>query len=532
MDDAHIERDGHRSSRTGGRMTWLLAALVLSASLSVTAFVARASAHHIIFKRQDHTFQNGHTLRARGYLPEWCLLTLLPCWSSQTKVFKPEASAQAKVIQQLSILHPALDWSKVLWEVAPAPDSQYATNLNSDQDPNDTPTPTATNWRVDIAIDDGPQPSILEVKRWAGLATKSNVDTQLDNYVAWGRGLVPPPGKPPLDFSRNNELNRVFWSTTLIDTNGPLPSIWCVWADPNFADHPGNIYFERPAFTPVTDPETGVPIRSRIPFCADDDASRQSTLDRAFQTAKQLVLDATLAKTLADLPSQIAPSYQRAPGPVATWEIATPRDPARARTLQLSHGDGTSTIVSVPAGSGFQTDSISHQFSGSGPRVYHQRATIAETGASSEEVDTVTNTSKIVNPIRGSVPGPAIWFCRFYFDPNCRQNSVGGYGGGELIWVTGRGLRPNMTYYLIAAAADAGQVGPDNPYVFFTPPSEVSAQAPSVSFATDGNGVLAPQPITMPKVPGAYTVHAVPASTFAVPSSGLPKTPCLDLFIG
>lgn len=67
----------------------------------------------------------------------------------------------------------------------------------------------------------------------------------------------------------------------------------------------------------------------------------------------------------------------------ARWDVLVPQDAQNATTLAFDYGDGTpEDRVTIPVGGGASTFTFSHTFYGTG--TFMQRATVMETGASSE----------------------------------------------------------------------------------------------------------------------------------------------------
>ena len=205
-------------------------------------------------------------MRVRGFLNDNCLTADAPCYSISSNVYRPEATAQAKVIRHLS--GEDLPIPTVQWEVAPDPDGTCAANTvttpgsdNSTTDLSNTPVatksqPAACRFRVDVLVDHGPgNPyTIIEVKRWRGSpGTEAAVDRQLADPKT---GYIAKASQIGLTFVRDNTLNVQKWSRAYSgDTNADgTTNNYCVWADraaaPAPVGHPGNVYFAPYASTP------------------------------------------------------------------------------------------------------------------------------------------------------------------------------------------------------------------------------------------------------------------------------------------
>jgi hypothetical protein len=197
---------------------------------------------------------NGESFRARGYLNDDCLAQPLhPCLARSSGTFRPEATAQARAVQELDsrrggagALPAPADPSgeisgQVQWEFAPRPDSQHAPAYpTSDLDTTTDSRCSTDKWRIDILRDPNPpllngvEPVIGEVKRWEG--TTDDVDTQLSCYQ--NRLEAAQPTEP------RREPTLATWSQAYPDMDG---DIWCVWGKQNPAGH---VYFAPLAETP------------------------------------------------------------------------------------------------------------------------------------------------------------------------------------------------------------------------------------------------------------------------------------------
>lgn len=350
------------------RMTALLGAVAVVVGLLPALAGSPAAAQSLTWPRVDRFF-DGVVLRTRGYYPDGsCIARALPCLTASGR-YRPEATAQAKAIRRLSEARfdPVVpdDYSisaAVQWEVAPKPDQDYAPAHDSPEppDPNDDDLPQPQlRWRVDIVVDDSPDPSvrtsskpgILEVKRWRGDDTRDQVRNQLGRYEreAFSVGVT---------FTRNDELNRQAWSEAYLDSAFP-PRPWCVWADADVLNHRGNVYFAPLAETPQD-------VRDLGPCDVPDEPTPVFVEPRRRQKATD--------------------SLRLGRYEVTACQAATPR------TLQFVY-NGTSETRTVPAGTGCPVYSFSHRFASPGG-VSTQRATILETGefaeATTQTVDVVT----------------------------------------------------------------------------------------------------------------------------------------------
>ncbi|HVL53438.1 MAG TPA: hypothetical protein VM344_04205 [Vitreimonas sp.] len=203
------------------------------------------------YSRTDRSFGPGTSLRTRGYYPDYgCLRSWSPGVTATTKSFRPEATAQARVIQELGArsagsvtLRPPLsnafvEQDEVQWEVGPGPDTPEA-SAPEVLDPNDGDIPEdeicdpAKPWRVDVVVDDPAASGIFEVRRWSSDSdVQTRVGNRLDRYVCQG-DLIG------LELKRDPRLNGPnFWSAAYPDTNG---DIWCAWGDPDAENGAGNI---------------------------------------------------------------------------------------------------------------------------------------------------------------------------------------------------------------------------------------------------------------------------------------------------
>lgn len=337
------------------------------------------------------------SLRTRGYYPrDDCLFYDTFCLR-RSGGFRPEATAQAKVVQALSAVttgqlagRPGLDTGLsagvsrlVQWEVAPGPgtafpDSTWAPASDADGEveeteediPNTCPNgDLAGRFRVDVMIDHpaGGTLGIYEVKRWAGPSTVAVVDSQLRCYLAKAafRGFT---------LTRDRRLNLAGWTKVYPDQTGEL---WCEWADPAPL-MAGNIYFARRAELPLA-------IRETIPGCDD---GTQELVKKVFLAGlgTEVAVGVTLLIIMAQ--RQEPPSPRVAIWPVAqptnancvgTYTVTVARDPGQHTTLRMEYGDGGIETRTIAQGSGTETFSFSHYF---GPGiVYVQQATVLETGA-------------------------------------------------------------------------------------------------------------------------------------------------------
>jgi len=196
-------------------------------------------------------------------------------------------------------------------------------------------------WRADILVDDGALLTILEVKRWASEATRSEVDLDLNNP-----NNLPAPKGPGyiqkfnndvgLSVDRNDELNASGWLQPYLDDASGFS---CVWADPDEVRHPGNIYY-----APV------------------DEAPPDVRLRCAAMAFANIVVIVGLGKVATSLLNWIDPPLQSTNDCVGTYTVTVWRDPERATKLRMDFGDGTSEEVSVPQGDGFAIFSFRHFF--------------------------------------------------------------------------------------------------------------------------------------------------------------------------
>lgn len=200
------------------------AAVVLAlvgAAVAVTALPAEARSD--VYARTTVDVANA-SLRARGYIDDACLLdATVPCMTFSGTRFRAEATAQARVIQRLSATRAGLPVSgAVQWEVAPAPDSRYAPDVDNPPDPPD-PRDWVRNWRIDVVADGA---VLFEVKRWSPLAA-GQIQGQLDHYVSAAQTVG-------VRLRPSNELAG--WAETYLDDKA---MVWCVWG----GGTAGHVYF-------------------------------------------------------------------------------------------------------------------------------------------------------------------------------------------------------------------------------------------------------------------------------------------------
>jgi len=277
---------------------FLVAALICSVLAS-----SQSSAATNTYPRHPRTF-SGVELKTRGFLNNDCLAQLMyPCMSNAGG-YRPEATAQARALQELSGLVPYMpalvssqaETDSVQWEVAPpsppCPDTADPGDTRGDDDAVTKPT-TGPCWRVDVVRDYGASRGLFERKRWVGESTRNNVDGQIDSYVT-RMGLYD--GR--LAASRDATLNDYAWSSTSSGWRLSYPddvgNVWCVWADAVFPDpllllvRPGNIYFAPLDTTPQ-------PVRDATPGCDPD--TQEKTRQR-YREIKEQSESASVPKTI------------------------------------------------------------------------------------------------------------------------------------------------------------------------------------------------------------------------------------------
>lgn len=331
--------------------------LVASVLGGLLALGAPAVAHEVSYARSGLVVQ-GVALRTRGYYPiDACLRdAFTPCVSLAGR-FRPEATAQARVIQELARTRGQVvgevTGQRVQWELAPGPDSQYAPDAEDPSEPPDPPDPDV-HWRIDVVVDDA---TILEVRRWSTHAP-GDVDARLQNYRAQALTFN-------IQFNRNGELNVRRWSRAYPD---PVGAMWCVWADDNGGLHPGNVYFERAELVPDT-------VRARTPGCqvGDEDESV-----RRMYEAEDARARAEATEVPVMFPARQTTDAEDCEG---RYWVAVPMDRARTTTLAVEYGDASAVeTVTIVQGEGSTMLGFVHVFP---PRagLYAQRATIVETGA-------------------------------------------------------------------------------------------------------------------------------------------------------
>lgn len=254
----------------------------------VTSSFAPVGAAIDTYKRKNIRVQRVQ-MRARGYLNDPCVVARVDC-RTRAGAFRPEATAQSIVIQQLSVMldqqavvtntqEQIVAPSQVQWEVSPGPTDPLDPSDPEDVDPPELPEdPTCDistpqkirSWRADVAVDesDDPtvadasyQPGLLEVRAWSGTAPV-DVDRRLECYVD-----KAPLYNGNLNFRRYDLLNHLRWGMGYFDRDGVR---WCVWADPDPILHKGNIYFApvSPHSNRVVAPDD---VKRRIPLCRDAD---------------------------------------------------------------------------------------------------------------------------------------------------------------------------------------------------------------------------------------------------------------------
>ncbi|HVL99536.1 MAG TPA: hypothetical protein VM324_09630 [Egibacteraceae bacterium] len=215
------------------------------------------------YGRTKRTFPKQGGTRAelgtRGYFPDYqCLTSSDPCLSRAGN-FRPEATAQARVIRALGskahtpvapLPNHLIELDRVQWEVAPLPHDVYAPDHDN---PTDWEKDCGDTWRVDVAVDDGGDSTgIVEVRRWSP-SVHDAVRDRLICYI----GKADAVG---FRFIPHAELNVVLWARSYRDNVG---ASWCVWAPDPLQNAAGHVYFA-PRF------ETPPDVRQR-PGCRDDD---------------------------------------------------------------------------------------------------------------------------------------------------------------------------------------------------------------------------------------------------------------------
>lgn len=311
------------------------------------------------YRRTDQLFFDAR-LQTRGYLPDLCLEADTACMSRAGN-FRPEATAQAKVVQYLDFAHnePRPAYSQISrwvhWEVAPNPDAIYAPDKDDPPDPPDLPE-GSERWRIDVVDQRDPSGGeIFEVKRWTGPATQEKVTEQLRNYVARANQY-----DSRLKFVRSRRLAEALWSRTYSDRAG---GIWCVWADPDKEAHPGNVYFARSTDTIPAE------VRSRTPGCVAPD-----TGPAPFDSRPEI-----------DPPVRILVGADCH----GVWNVKVRLDPSAVTELVFHFGDSVATLTGQPEyerlrlnpGSGFLSPRFTHDFQPYDPGEYRQRVTVRKTGA-------------------------------------------------------------------------------------------------------------------------------------------------------
>lgn len=358
-------------------------AVVLVAVVATVVWPSRpAAALTVFYERTDRTF-DGVTLRTRGRINDACLMFPVECVqvNLRNKVPKPkaapEATAQTKAIRALNFRHAELAprvgdegarFDPVQWEVGPR-----------------------GGWRVDIVVDPAlgdpsPKPTILEVKRWAGPATRTDVDAQLEGYRTKG-------GNVGVTFERNGELNDDAWAERYWFRGAE----WCVWADSDAQNHAGNVYFAPVRVTPIVCPLTPVTSPRRateeewqktaVANAKKHGAWTQAAIDREFARIREELEDelegivAAAQETPVAQTPVIEPPVQYTLTRRARWNVTVPQNNREEATLKFSFEDGSDPEVrTVPRGSGVVTFEFVKWFP-FGVDLYEQEAVvIAEDG--------------------------------------------------------------------------------------------------------------------------------------------------------
>lgn len=353
------------------RRCWQVAVAVVVSLVPVLAIPAEAQVAGLITKYArisrdyrvplgDTTIFNSVTLRSRGYIQDACLDLDVDCLARSGR-YRPEATAQAKVIQELNGRRLAVladSGGPVQWEVARSPDSECAPEVpwgvDGNIDPPDLPPGyTRCNWRIDVVVDDGNgKPGMIEVRRWS-----SGAPDDLEALLA-NRRLQVRAYDSRLTFERSNELNASRWLRSYqgrgID--------WCVWADRGGVT--GAVYFAELENAPSD-------IREE---CDQDDKDRQPVKRN---------------------PPSIEPAMQKAEddvGCVGHWQVGVERLASSSRRIVVDFGDGTSQGWSITAGTGEATVRASHSFASS-PRSYTQRLSVDGAAAGEASVECLPSVS-------------------------------------------------------------------------------------------------------------------------------------------
>lgn len=345
-----------------GRRYWQVAVAVVVSLMPVLAIPAEAQLASVISKyaRISRHF-NSVPLRSRGYIQDACLDFDVDCVARSGR-YRPEATAQAKVIQELNARRLAVladDAGPVQWEVARSPDSQCAREVpwgvDGDIDPPDLPPGyTRCNWRIDVVVDDGDgKPGMIEVRRWS-----SSAPADLNALLA-SRRLQVRAYDSRLEFERSVELNASRWLRSYqgrgID--------WCVWADRDGVE--GAVYFAELDDTLPQD------IHDE---CDQDEKERQPVKrDRPY-------MEPTMQKAEDDV------------GCVGYWQLGVERLASSSRQIVVDFGDGTNQEWSITAGTGEATVRASHPFASS-PQSYTQRLTVDGAAAGEASIQCLPSVS-------------------------------------------------------------------------------------------------------------------------------------------
>ncbi len=334
----------HRSPKR-----WQLVAMIVSLAVGFTilAPVDEPAAEAAIsrWKRiPDRVFSglsgSNVQLGTRGYIDDSCIdLIQVTCLSASNHA-RPEATAQALAIQFLRFRRLDFGLQKVDWEVGPSSSTDRSgTTPEPPGEPDDPCDPEVPgfvkegHWRIDVVAD---QRSIIEVKRWEGPATTTNVNNQLNCYVTRA-------GQLGVQFERSRELNAVSWAVPfLVPAEGPIwRSVHCAWAP---AENAGHIYF-----APITDSTAaarcGAPI-SKVLLAIAREAERLGI-------PRSLIDDNT--PPLVDPPYRETASGDETP----EWAVEVLEDADSERQVRFEYGDGQEVTVTVEPGNGSQTFNFS-----------------------------------------------------------------------------------------------------------------------------------------------------------------------------
>ncbi|MGH9223207.1 MAG: neocarzinostatin apoprotein domain-containing protein [Acidimicrobiales bacterium] len=324
-----------------------------------------------------------------GYLDDACLtFPGVACMTRRNPTrMRPEASAQALTLWVLAALLndqpiPLVGrkgYEFVDWEVGPtkeidAPDGEPPGDPNRDPcDP--TPGPKLpTRWRIDIAVQ---RSTIIEVKNYQ---KRSEVENQLACYEA------AAVAQHQVDFGRNTTLEGNVFPFAPINAIGNSPqdaTVWCVWY-PEGPTTEGHAYFARLVETPQPQQDqcNPNPAGGNNPALNNDTViDTMEKLIEALIAALGAAAAAMIRKHLRPAP---VPAHKRVTsGASTTYQINAAMLPDQARLLNVDWGDGTTSTVNVPIGTGVHTASFNKIFTntGIGVRRLNQQVGISENNA-------------------------------------------------------------------------------------------------------------------------------------------------------